>query len=152
MPVAIWAPHPDDEIIGCHSILVRGGDLSVHYGSSLDDPGIARSSKLFKFVPRGWAPVGFYGYTVYAPDPLVDYHPLHQHMGQVAQQLFRDGTIFQLIHYTTTMLGAPYIFEVSNPELKKASLNACYPEKSDLWKYEHKYFLFEGYCEWHRPG
>jgi hypothetical protein len=43
---------------------------------------------------------------------------------------------------------APYIKEVEKPEEKEELLNKVYPDQKDLWKYEKKYVLFEGYCKW----
>jgi hypothetical protein len=152
MSIAIWAPHGDDEIIGCHSILVNAprGDVTVFFGEMV---GVNRSVDLFGFVPSSYPPDNndYVKYEiVYAPDPSTDFHPRHQALGHSAQLLFRLGIIKRLIHYTTSMQ-APYIFEVKDREGKRNALNGCYPEKSDLWRYEHKFFIFEGYNEWHRP-
>ena len=35
---------------------------------------------------------------------------------------------------------------------KEAMLNEVYPSQSDLWKYEKKYILFEGFSQWLFPG
>jgi LmbE family N-acetylglucosaminyl deacetylase len=156
--ISIWAPHPDDEIIGCWSALHlkhRVDDISVIYLSGVGDPGIERSQARFgfRYLYAGYANMEAAGpySTVLAPDPASDWHPLHQRVGQVAQHMFRDGKIRRLIMYTTRML-APYVFEVANPAAKRAALNDCYPEKSSLWESDHRFFLFEGYCSWLRPG
>jgi LmbE family N-acetylglucosaminyl deacetylase len=152
MAIAIWAPHPDDEIIGCYSVLVSKlrGEVTVFFGEL--DEGVARSVNLFGFVPMSYPSDNrdYFKYDiVYAPDPSTDFHPRHQALGHSAQLLFRLGGIKRLIHYTTSMQ-APYIFEVKDPEGKRNALSGCYPEKSDLWRYDHRYWLFEGYNEWHR--
>ena len=159
MEVAIWAPHPDDEIIGCFGVLSRIANYpeqrppTVYFATGFDEIGPLLSSERFGFLFEPLpAPVSSVNwYTVYAPDPAVDHHPLHQQLGHRAQHLFRIGRINRLIHYTTTMSSAPYIFETKDPEAKRAALDACYPYKSDLWKYDHRYFLFEGNIEWLRP-
>jgi hypothetical protein len=45
-------------------------------------------------------------------------------------------------------MNAPYIHEVNLPDDKKYLLDQVYPDQKDLWKYDYKYFLFEGYCKW----
>jgi LmbE family N-acetylglucosaminyl deacetylase len=150
MPVAIWAPHPDDEIIGCYSVLATKSVDEVYYG--IVDDGCYKSSSMFHFPFCFADPVKIQSLTwdiLYAPDPYFDNHPDHQWFGHLAQRLFRQGRINRLIHYTTQM-SASYISEVLNPTKKRDALNECYPEKSDLWRYDHRYWLFEGYCEWHR--
>lgn len=158
--VSIWAPHPDDEIIGCWSVLSRkhlSADLEVVYFSGHDDPGIDRTRARFGFSTENvrFGPFHnsfqLYYQTVLAPDPAIDFHPLHQHVGQLAQQGFRDGRIERLILYTTRM-NIPYVHEVSDPEAKRRALDECYPEKRSLWEHDHRFWLFEGHCEWHRPG
>jgi hypothetical protein len=149
MPVAIWAPHPDDEIIGTYGVL-SNPNVTVYYQSEFNsDPGIVRAAAMFGFKTsylniehRSWD-------VVYAPSDF-DFHPLHQRISHQAQAMFRDGCINRLIFYTTTMM-VPFVFEEPNPELKRAALNYCYPEKRSLWEYDHRYFLFCGHWELLRP-
>lgn len=150
MSIAIWAPHGDDEIIGCYGVLTREKDVSVYFGQLTGDLGIPRSAAMFGFsYDLLWEDRGHWD-VVYAPDPAADPHPLHQTIGQRAQQMFRAGKIRRLIHYTTSMQ-APYIFETGDPDGKRHALDRCYFEKLSLWQYDHRYWLFEGRVEWHRP-
>jgi hypothetical protein len=150
MPVAIWAPHGDDELIGCYSVLTTRavGLVTVYYGSI--DEGCLKASLMFGFPYHNFyekaAAVWDLWDIVYAPDPDYDVHPEHQWFGSMARRYFRTGRINRLIHYTTQM-SAPYISEVESPIEKRDALNECYPLKSDLWRYDHRYWLFEGYCE-----
>jgi LmbE family N-acetylglucosaminyl deacetylase len=145
--VAIWAPHPDDEIIGCYSILVRlPGLITVYYGTI--DLGCTVASKIFDFDFLEFQESSESWDVVYAPDPYFDNHPEHRRFGHLAEQLFRENRINRLIYYSTQM-NAPYICEVGNPADKRKALDTCYLEKSDLWKFDHRYWLFEGYNEWH---
>ena len=82
----------------------------------------------------------------YFPDPIYEKHPLHRRWGSVGEDLARRG--MNVIFYNTNM-NAPYIHEVINVSGKESLLNTIYPSQSDLWKYEKKYVLFEGYCQWH---
>ena len=83
--------------------------------------------------------------TFYFPDPIFETHPCHRAHGAVGESFARGG--FDVVFYTTNMT-APYVHEVKNPTLKDAKLSKCYPSQKDLWKYEKKYILFEGYCKW----
>jgi LmbE family N-acetylglucosaminyl deacetylase len=145
MTIAIWAPHADDEIIGCYHVLMSKEKVQVYYGGMIED-GCKRASRLFGFEFHHLGNLAHPWDVVYAPDPNVDMHPEHQRIGGLAQQLFRAGKIRRVIHYCTTMQ-ASYIFEVLDPEAKRSALDQCYPEKADLWRYEWKYVLFEGYNE-----
>jgi len=40
------------------------------------------------------------------------------------------------------------LIEIPDSEEKKKALNECYPNKSDLWKFDWRYFLFEGYTNY----
>lgn len=154
---AIWAPHPDDEIIGC-SLVLNQNCRVCYYSVNGDIDDLNAIEKVVNwygcetyFIYSDDDYIGVKWRTVYAPDPAVDMHPIHQKLGHMAQDLFRRGQIERLMLYTTSM-NAPYIFEVKDPQAKLAALNHCYPHKADLWKYDHRYWLFEGYHEWHRPG
>lgn len=156
MPISIWAPHGDDEIIGCYSVLRKCKEDAVVptvYFGEIDD-GCARSSSVFQFrflkfdLSLETADKITWD-TVYAPDPQYDNHPRHQLYGSIAQMAFREGRIKKLRLYNTTML-SPYIMELDtwNKEGKREALNHCYPGKSSLWQFDHRYFLFEGNVEW----
>jgi hypothetical protein len=151
MAAAIWSPHPDDEIIGTYHALLQAREtgLAVHYASPLEE-GCQRAALGFGFAIHRLDLTALDCWdVVYAPDPDYDRHPLHQTIGNHARALFRSGHIRRLIQYTTRMT-APYIWEVPHPLEKLDALNGCYPEKADLWKYDHRFWLFEGACEWRR--
>lgn len=159
-PISIWAPHADDEIIGCSQLLLRSRredqDLNIYCATDWAHPGLVGLASRFHFAVRG-SP-GHFGAlrpvdwgVVLAPDPFEDPHPLHQELGHLALQWFRENRIERLIFYTTVMR-AKYIFEVPDPQWKRELLEEFYPDKRSLWETQHKYFLFEGWCEWKRPG
>ncbi len=155
----IIAPHPDDEIIGCYHVLNTclnsGTKLYVCYGIDPDhDPSCRKAAKAFQFTPLdGESPDGLTcireAARVYAPDPYFETHPQHRRWGHLAESRLRTGNK-GVVFYSVNMQ-APYIFEVDNPEDKLRALDECYPEKSELWQFDHRYFLFEGYCSWLRP-
>lgn len=159
----IIAPHGDDEIIGCHKILERGSVRVVAFPFFNSQ---AVKESLFSAGIFGFVPIQFdtsisyilsslnsltneakgYGGNIFFPDPHTEYHPDHKLIGGVGMQLVLRGAT-NVIFYSTNM-NAPYIVEVDNPELKRDHLNRSYPGKEDLWKMDHKYFLFEGYVNY----
>ena len=145
----IVAPHGDDEIIGCYRILQNKNIEVIHilYGdnlsyipqalSSCQNIEFKQANDLEKFK-RIDMPFFF-------PDPIFETHPDHRFWGSKGEELVRNGE--NVYFYSVNML-APYIYEVLDPNKKREFLEKCYPEKQDLWRFDHKYFLFEGYCKW----
>lgn len=153
----IVAPHADDEIIGCHSVLESGTvDIVMFPKSSVGIIDEAKkSSEEYGFEIRLFDSSsdleGLTGHCmekgglIFFPDFVYELHPSHRFFGSMGYQLLSLGFI-NVIFYSTNM-NAPYIREVDAQE-KKGALNTCYPGKSDLWEYDHKYFLFEGQTRW----
>lgn len=147
----IIAPHPDDEIIGCFSkltencIIIYDGETEAHRREEV--------LKIREFYPsckqlfQKTVPPAFLNKInmILIPDPIYETHPLHRRWGSLGEELVRDGQ--NVVFYNTTMT-APYIHEVKNHKVKEEILNSVYPSQSDLWKYEKKYILFEGYNKW----
>lgn len=150
----IIAPHGDDEIIGCFEILIPG--TVVFYDSRyIDDVRIKEIMFLKKFknvkqvIASELTPDlydnGLDKYTLYFPDPIYETHPVHREWGSFGEKLARRK--FDVVFYSTNM-NAPYIHECKNADEKQALLVDIYPSQSQLWEYDHKYFLFEGRCKW----
>jgi len=150
----IIAPHGDDEIIGCYELLVPG--TIIFYDSRYTDEIRLREIEWLKQfrnikqiiepeLPMDLYDNGIDKYTLCFPDPIFETHPLHRELGHFGEKLARRG--LDVIFYTTNM-NAPYIHECKNSVNKKQLLDSVYSSQSDLWKYEHKYFLFEGRCKW----
>jgi hypothetical protein len=149
----IIAPHCDDEIIGCYSIL---SNRNIHpiiiYTEDTDSIRKEEALKLPYYCyikDQVFEPVIAdryinYDTTFYFPGPD-EIHPAHRKMAAIGEEMARKG--FNIIFYSTNM-NVKWIKEVQNPELKKNTLETIYSSQSDLWKYEHKYFLFEAYCKW----
>jgi hypothetical protein len=151
--IIIVVPHPDDEIIGCYEILkAEKSPIIIYNGETDQDRRMETKSvrKLFDIkvqmfqnsIPANLLQAEN---TFYFPDPSYEIHPLHRAYGFQGESLARSG--FNVIFYNTNM-NAPYIHDVADPKDKKMFLESCYPSQSDLWKYDHKYFLFEGYSKW----
>ncbi len=152
METVIIAPHPDDEIIGCYHHLIKDNPIIIYDG----DTDIARREETKKLRDHVEVKVQLFQKSVppnfmnnktilYFPDPIYEIHPLHRQWGMIGEQIARSG--FNVVFYSTNMT-APYIHEVQNVAAKESLLNTVYPSQSDLWKYEKKYVLFEGYCQW----
>lgn len=152
METVIIAPHPDDEIIGCHKYLIQTNPIIIYDGDTSNDRR-EETQNLRKHVQvkiqmfQKSIPPNFINKdtVLYFPDPSYEIHPLHRKWGSIGESIARDG--FNVIFYNTNM-NAPYIHEVGNPSVKESLLNTIYPSQSDLWKYEKKYVLFEGYSQW----
>lgn len=149
----IFAPHADDEIIGCFELLEAqvvkqvvfgtheamaecvSSKCNKHYGFTTTTVFLADLTKFKEYKND----------TLVFPDPTTELHPEHRAWGALGERLAREG--FDVIFYTTNM-NAPYMRESKDPVAKKEALNTYYPEKKTLWRYEHKYFLFEGHIKW----
>ena len=152
MESVIIAPHPDDEIIGCYKYLTTGNPIIIYDGGTeRERRDEARKLKdhtevkvqLFQLaIPPSFLNVNT---VFYFPDPVYETHPLHRKWGSIGEEVARRG--LNVIFYSTIM-NAPYIHEVQNVAAKESLLNTIYPSQSDLWKYEKKYVLFEGYNQW----
>jgi len=150
----IIAPHPDDEIIGTYEILTKRNNIMIIYDADISQDRRETTLNLKKEIDGIKAqlflrsvPSKFLTENVqfFAPDPIYENHPKHREWGSMAEKLARTG--YDVIFYNTIM-NAPYIREVVDPQNKVALLNKVYPDQQTLWKYDHKYYLFEGYNKW----
>ena len=151
--IIIIAPHADDELIGCYSILLSGSVSEVLYEGAKAVKEAQQCAEHFKFTPIQLSQGVLYkrmkqGYRFFFPDPYFETHPVHRSIGSIGEFFLREGE--DVTFYNTTMT-APYIFELKNTK-KMEMLNLLYFDKGNLWKYEHKYFLFEGYTKWIMPA
>lgn len=154
--IIIVAPHPDDEVIGCYSILMNK-EISpiIIYTENVLNERRGEALKLKNFIPN--IKIQFFQKTIpgnllspnntyYFPDPYFEFHPAHRSAGAIGEAMMRENK-HNVIFYNVNMQ-APYIFEVANPFDKKSILNKVYPSQKSLWKNEAKYYLFEGYAKW----
>jgi hypothetical protein len=144
----IVAPHADDEIIGCYSLLKTGKVKKVVFGTVGAMMEAEASSHNFDFSAHSLDNYDFDtnpNEVLFFPDPTTETHPEHRRIGMLGEELLRAGR--EVVFYSTNM-SAPYISEQQASANKLRCLNNLYPLKKALWKYEHKYFLFEGYTLW----
>ena len=153
----IIAPHCDDEVIGTYEILKSNDDTVIVYSTCNNDKRMKHAKKLKKFFSKIRGQIRSdsvpnyllnHDYTYFAPDPSTEVHPLHREWGFRLEKMARNG--YNVIFYTTLM-NTPYIHEVTTWQDKQRILNRVYPDQKDLWKFDHKYFLFEGYTQWIFP-
>lgn len=146
----IISPHFDDEIIGNFEILSNEIFKPVIIYMQQDEKRKEEALKLKNHfnnikvqIFQKNIPSIFLNPSnlMYFPDPIYEIHPEHRKWGAIGEDLFRKG--FNIVFYTTNM-NAPYMHEVKNFNDKKDLLDKIYPSQKDLWKYDHKYFLFEG--------
>lgn len=158
----IFAPHADDELIGCWRLVSSKHDpLTVAY---CEPPNAVRLKEIreaearfgFEAVvpPEGaslWEFIlhhvlAFSG-IIWAPDPHWELHPLHKEVGSLARSACRRAN--RRFGVYSTSMNAPYLRELSTHQagLKKEALDSIYPSQASLWATDHRYWLFEGTCE-----
>lgn len=154
MDTIIISPHPDDEIIGCWEILIKKANPIIIYTDNiLDEKRKKEILNLKKYIDLK---AQLFLYQIppnlltkenifYFPDPIYETHPGHRSQGHIGENLLRSG--MNVIFYSVNMQ-APYIHEVVDSSGKRHLLEKVYPSQKELWKNDHKYFLFEGYNKW----
>lgn len=142
----VVAPHPDDEVIGCFTLLRTGSVVYVVYPSEYRgfEESIRRMSEEYGFEARfGIGSKSLPKVDVLlVPDPT-ESHPMHRYAYALTRRrLFR----YDFVGYYTTEMDAPYTAVLPRwlAEAKRNVLDTHYAIKSDMWRYEHKYWLFEG--------
>lgn len=148
----IIAPHFDDEIIGCYEVLIKSNPIIIYMtpdimerreeALSLPKFSTIKSQLFQKTIPSH---IISKDNIFYFPDPYFEKHFFHREIGAVGEKLARNG--FNVIFYSVNM-EAPYCRELIEPKKKRHFLEKIYPSQKNLWKYENKYFLFEGYNKW----
>ena len=140
--ILIIAPHADDELIGCFTVLnTNPGEVDVVVMYELD---AIRKNELnhcadimqFNVIDNlsfGESTLSDYN-TIYVPTKK-DSHSHHK----LANLKYRK---FATIFYSVDMVDA-YPLSEKDSISKKAILDAAYPSQSKLWDTNEKYFLFE---------
>ena len=140
MKTLILAPHPDDEVIGCYSI-VTDTKRTIHVafgeyetsarGSEAEAAASALNVKLVSL--QSVAPASYD--EVYVPS-LLDDHPDHKRMNLAYRS---TATHF----YSVDMRGKRRSLGTEHAERKLALLNGLYPSQRSLWDSDASYYLFE---------
>jgi hypothetical protein len=152
--VIILAPHYDDEIIGCYKIINNPLIKPIIIYMQDDEERKQESLKLKTHIPniqvqlfqKNIPPIFLNPKNLlYFPDPYFEFHPDHRKWGAQGEDFLRQG--LNVIFYNINMQ-APYIHEVKDFKGKRRLLEKVYPSQKNLWRYEAKYYLFEGYNKW----
>jgi len=150
----IMAPHPDDEIIGTFEILNNQTKKIIIYDEETSKQRRLEALNLKNYFPQiikqeflSSFPQKYVSKNIiyYFPDPINEIHPKHRYWGNMGEVMARAG--FDVIFYSTIM-NVSWIHEVKHPGKKLSYLNLIYSSQKDLWKYEHKYFLWEARYKW----
>lgn len=145
MKTIILAPHSDDELLNCYSILQEGNVSRVYYHKVDSMPGAYECAKHFKFEPIFHLPEqkDLVDCMVYIPHKD-DLHPDHKFVNQYAKRAFTKG---KLMFYTTDRNVSFKLLPKEWVEEKRRLLNQFYPSKRLLWDNDEKYLLFEGFTD-----
>jgi len=133
----IFAPHLDDEIIGCFSIL-NEVDLIVYFCHDYREAEARRrDSRYVRF--EEWEKLRPSGgrLDLYIPSQF-DYHPLHRKVRGIGLNTAADQYWFYSVE-----MNVPWLEEEANPEIKRMSFEADYPGEVATINKSDKYFLFK---------
>jgi len=163
--IIIVSPHPDDAIIGAYQILMKkASEIDIFYlesdfGCETEVNCLQQKTNVgaHHFEDRSLlrdalrSSVGEISHII-APDPYWDTHLEHRLCGAIAIDVALVFGI-NLIQYSTRM-NAPYVrpLEASVAEKKKDLLNFVHPSQESLWKYDYRFWLFEGNIQWIDQG
>ncbi len=162
----IIAPHVDDEVIGCWSLLHDFPlECVVHY---IDPPSAQRRVEVKKYGLKNghewaWMSRALLSsaldealdeeskegeMVVVAPDFYFDTHPLHREVGSLVVSWAGRRQVRCQVY--NTRMNAPYVVELSRKRsiMKRNVLQTFYPSQKSLWASDHRFFLFEGRAEW----
>ena len=161
----ILAPHPDDEVIGCFSVLNKNLneniknniDYVVYFltGNDTRHAEAIKCSKHFKFKPIFVTPSTMFDneelYKLYENDKIntlyipsiKDRHPLHKQVNKISNTINAEKKVYYTIdkNIDYDVLGRRRI------KMKRDILNKIYKSQHKLWAHDEKYILFEGFRE-----
>lgn len=138
--VIILAPHPDDEVIGCWSLLQARQVKDVYYFFDCTDARKSEAQQVadtFGFTPHfeEEVPTNVDG-TLVMPS-IHDSHPDHK----AVNRKYRGRTLNRLFYSVDLNEGAKVAVEDSR--LKRHCLDNLYASQKALWATDASYYLFE---------
>lgn len=144
-PYVIFAPHVDDETIGCWRLLNQGLVSEVHYFFEVDH--VRKFEAIAAACLYGFNPVFHEGLEkpVLPEDAIImaphikDQHPHHKEVNYLAKSMPN-----KVSYYSVDMNVDFFVLSEVEREKKKEDLFTLYPSQSNLFSNE-KYFLFESH-------
>lgn len=142
----IIAPHPDDELIGCHSLIVKGDISKVIYVDRVPIERMEEAKDVCSHFNMTWCFLDRAVERLFTLDPLDTYYipsvldnsPLHRLVFGIMKHTFSNIVVY------STYMNDWFIRPVALPLVKRGCLDSFYPSQKDMWAFEHKYFLYEG--------
>lgn len=152
--IVIISPHFDDEIIGLYEVITNPIVKPIIIYLQDDEERKQEALKLKTFIDniqvqlfQKSIPTMFLNQSnvLYFPDPTTEFHPDHRKWGAVGEDYLRQG--LNVVFYSINM-ETPYIHQVRDFKDKRHLLEKVYPSQKSLWKFEHKFFIWEGRVKW----
>lgn len=148
----VIAPHVDDEVIGCYSLLASGNIEKVIYITDFQEVTEERkseaysASKMFGFIPVFCTLASIRDHirlnsTLYIPN-IGDSHPHHK----AVSKYIRSSSILSssdFMYYSIDMNKSPNLLSPEDRVSKLNALQKLYPSQAALFESDAKYYLFE---------
>jgi hypothetical protein len=136
----IFAPHIDDEVIGCYSYLAGGLVTDVYYFYELTPERIEEAkicAELFGFKPHFDEKPKINQNVIILVPSVKDAHPDHKMVYNYAQKFVNEK-----FYYSVDMTDTPKLLTQSESAKKKEALTSIFKTQADLFN-NAKYYLFE---------
>lgn len=146
----IFAPHADDEVIGCFSLLYNNEIDTVYYFYDLNEQRKAEAykcSEVFNFTPVFVTNVEKTKKEIENKDILYlphrrDNHPSHKYINQLGKQCKGKKKFYSVD------MNVPFdVLSNKMKQKKSLSLYDIYPSQRELFNTSEKYYLFESIQE-----
>jgi hypothetical protein len=145
----ILAPHVDDEVIGCFSLLAAKKVSHVVYFFDLDPKRIKEahaSASYFGFNPvvlgaTSWGAMNSTNFETILVPNIKDLHPHHKAVNQIGRSGLLPGQ--KILFYSVDMNTELSVLDQPKAERKLEALNTLFPSQKRLWLRDDKYWLFE---------
>lgn len=134
----ILAPHLDDEIIGCFSILKKG-DIVFYFKDDYRAVDLNRRGYpwTYEFLGEDEYPDLLPDDVLYIPSRY-DYHPLHRVVNRIAVDIKHSHKMWYSVEMNT-----PWLQEEEHPKEKLDLFQKMYPREVESICKNDKYFLFK---------
>jgi hypothetical protein len=133
--IIILAPHLDDEVIGCFSVLMEA-ERVIYFHRDYREEAIKNNIKYYAWEDHKDELTFKDTDTIYIPSKY-DYHPLHRKVRQIGLTL-PGKKMFYSVEMNT-----PWLEEEEHPEDKRAFFEHRYPGEWETISKNDKYFLFK---------